>query len=304
MSYLMVLGGLAALLLGGGALVSGAVAIARRWGLSPLVIGVTLVGIGTSLPELLTSLRAAFAGAPGLAFGNVIGSNTANVLLILGLSALVAPIAFARRTWRREGLTVLAVSVVTALWIALSGGLGRFGAAAFLLTLAGLMTWQLRSGGDDAEDEAADDMSMPRAWLAVAVGFAGVLIGAELLVRGAIDIARALGVSEAVIGLTVVAVGTSLPELATSAVAAWKGRSDVALGNVLGSNLFNLLGILGLTGLVIPIPAEARFATLDLPVMVGTVALLLTIGWRGTIGRVAGGGMVAAYAGYVWMLQM
>ena len=302
MSIAMMLVGLAALLLGGGALVSGAVALALRWGLPPLVVGVTLVGMGTSLPELLTSLRAAQAGAPDLALGNVVGSNTANVLLILGLTALLAPVAFPRATWRREGLAVLGVSVATALWVAVAGGLGRTGGAVFLAGFAAMIAWQLRGGGD-VDEEVSGDMTAPRAWLALALGFAGVLLGAELLVRGAIGVARSFGVSEAVIGLTVVAIGTSLPELATSAMAAWKGRSDVALGNILGSNLFNLLGILGVTALVSPLSAAPRFAMIDLPVMVAAMVLLLALGLSGRLGRGAGGALTVAYLAYLWRMQ-
>lgn len=298
MDFILVAGGLVLLVVGGGALVSGAVALAQRWGLSPLVIGVTLVGMGTSLPELLTSLRAAMAGSPGLAMGNVVGSNIANILLILGLTALVRPVLVGRETWRADGLSLLAVTVACAIAIGVLSGLDRVGAAVFLLVFAGWLIWQLRSGKVETPDEISD-MSLLRASILLGFGFVGVLAGAEGLVRGATGLARGWGVSEAVIGLTIVAVGTSLPELATSAMAAWKGRSDVALGNILGSNIFNLLGILGVTGLVAPMAVGPRFAQVDLPVMVGAIVLFLALALGGAVGRAAGATLLAAYGAYL-----
>lgn len=298
MDFILVAGGLVLLVVGGGALVSGAVALAQRWGLSPLVIGVTLVGMGTSLPELLTSLRAAMAGSPGLAMGNVVGSNIANILLILGLTALVRPVLVGRETWRADGLSLLAVTVACAIAIGVLSGLDRVGAAVFLLVFAGWLIWQLRSGKVETPDEISD-MSLLRASILLGFGFVGVLAGAEGLVRGATGLARGWGVSEAVIGLTIVAVGTSLPELATSAMAAWKGRSDVALGNILGSNIFNLLGILGVTGLVAPMVVGPRFAQVDLPVMVGAIVLFLALALGGAVGRAAGATLLAAYGAYL-----
>ncbi|WP_371154894.1 calcium/sodium antiporter [Jannaschia sp. 2305UL9-9] len=300
MDIVLVAAGLIALLTGGGWLVSGAVGVAAKLRLSPLVIGVTLVGMGTSLPELLTSLRAAMAGAPDIALGNVVGSNIANILLILAATALLAPVAFPVSTWRRDGLVLLAVTALGGLWIAFAGGLDRLGAGVFLLVFALWMTWQLRSGA--AAEDVPEELPVGRALLLLIVGFAGVLLGAECLVRGAIGIAQDFGVSEAVIGLTVVAVGTSLPELATSIMAARAGRADLALGNILGSNVFNLLGILGVTAFVSPLSADARFATVDVPVMLGAVVVLLMLGLRERIGRVGGSLMIAGYAVYVCLM--
>lgn len=272
-------------------------ALAWRAGLSPLAIGVTLVGMGTSLPELLTSVRAAQQGAAGIALGNVVGSNIADIGLILGTAAVPAPIAFPRATWRRDGLVLLALTVLGALWVGLAAGLARPGGLAFLAAFAIWMAWQLGSGG--SEEAEPSGLSPRRAALLLLAGFAGVLFGAELLVRGAIGAARALDVSEAVIGLTVVAVGTSLPELAASVVAARRGRADLALGNVLGSNVFNLLGILGLAAVVAPVTGiDARVVSVDLPVMAAAVVLLLILGLRGRIGRGAGGELLLAYAAY------
>lgn len=293
--------GLVALLFGGGWLVTGAVGLATRLGLSPMVIGVTLVGMGTSMPELLTSLRAAQAGAPDLALGNVVGSNIANILLILALAAIVAPVAMSRQVWRRDGLVLAAISVVASVWIGVHAGLDRFGAFVFLAAFALWLGWQLRNDPDGAEVPATPQ-GVGRTVFLFAVGLGGVLLGADLLVRGGIGLARDFGIGEAVIGLTVVAVGTSLPELAASVAAARAGRGDLALGNVLGSNVFNLLGILGVTALVAPLEASARFAVLDLPLMVGAVAVLLLIGLRGLIGRLAGLAMVGGYGAYVALM--
>jgi cation:H+ antiporter len=300
MDLLIVAFGLGALLMGGGWLVTGAVAVAARAGLSPAVIGVTLVGMGTSAPELLTSLRAALGGAPDIALGNVVGSNVANLALILGVSALAAPILFPRSTWRRDGLTLLAISTLSALWVGLAGGLGRVGGAAFVTAFAIWMGWQLRGGAPT--EEAPDASAGRRVWAMLGTGLAGVLIGAEALVRGAVGLAEAAGVSQAVIGLTIVAVGTSLPELATSVVATRRGRGDLALGNLLGSNVFNLLAILGATALVAPLAAAPRFAAVDLPVMVATVAVVLALALAGRIGRVAGAVLLAGYAAYVALM--
>lgn len=300
MDILMVLLGLAALLAGGGWLVSGAVGVAARLGLSPLVIGVTLVGMGTSMPELLTSLRAAQAGAPDIALGNVIGSNIANILLILGATALVAPVAFSATIWRRDGLMLLALTAFATIWIAVEGGLGRMGGVLFLGVFVLWLVQQLRFGAPD--EDVPDTLPVGRAALLLAVGFAGVLFGAEMLVRGAIGLARGAGISEAVIGLTVVAVGTSLPELATSLMAARAGRSDMALGNLLGSNVFNLLGILGLTAVISPLAADVRIVTVDVWVMFGAVLVLMAIGLRARIGRLGAGAMVLIYGGYIALM--
>ncbi|WP_316243063.1 calcium/sodium antiporter [Jannaschia aquimarina] len=298
MDLILIGAGLIALLLGGGWLVSGAVGVARHFGLSPLVIGVTLVGMGTSLPELLTSLRAAWQGASGIALGNVVGSNVANIALILGLAALIRPVAFQRGDLRRDGLVLMAITVGAAIWVWFDQGLSRIGGLLFLSVFAGWMIWQLRSGGaPEVEDSPA--MPMARAVPFVALGLVALVAGAEMLVRGAIGLAEGFGVSEAVIGLTIVAVGTSLPELATSLVAAWKGRSEVALGNVLGSNVFNLLAILGATGAILPLTAPGRILSVDLWVMAAVTAALLIFALPGRLGRPAGALLLVGYAGYM-----
>ena len=304
MTLLLIGGGFVALLLGGEAFVRGAVALATRLGLPPLVIGLTLVGFGTSLPELLTSLQAAWDGAPGIAVGNVVGSNTANVLLILGAAAVMSPIVVDARTFRRDGAVLMIASLATVA-IVLSGEIGRAAGAVFVAALLGYVAVALVSGRREGAGETVDAARMGLApalgW--TAAGLAGVLLGARWLVAGAVDLAASLGVSEAVIGVTVVAVGTSLPELVTSVVAARRGESAVAFGNVVGSNVFNLLGILGITALTVPLRIPDEIAAFDIWVMLGAAAILVAAavsGWR--ITRAEGAAMLALYAGYlVWL---
>jgi len=240
-SLLLILGGFVLLLGGGEVLVRGAVGMAARLGLSPTVIGLTVVGFGTSMPELLTSLSAAVAGSPGIAVGNVVGSNIANVLLILGAAALLAPVTGDRSLTR--DLVAMAGASLLLLAVVLTGALGRLSGLALIAGLAVYLWLVFRSAPDDGADDLPPAPSaLPLAISLFAGGLLVTVIGARLLVSGAVDIAGALGVPEVVIGLTIVAVGTSLPELVTSLIAARKGESGLALGNVIGSNIFNLLG--------------------------------------------------------------
>ena len=272
MDTLGLLGGLALLLAGGEALVRGSVRVAARLGVSPLVIGLVLVGFGTSMPELVASLEAALIGAPGIAVGNIVGSNIANILLILGLAAAVFPIATTRRAFTRDGTVLIAASLLM-VGVAIAGSLGR---VAGLLFLAFLLAYTIytylaeRAGGPSADmhaaaadDVAAGHMGLVWGLLLTAGGIAGVAWGASLLVGAAIGLARAAGLSEAVIGLTLVAVGTSLPELVTSLMAAIRRHPDVAFGNIVGSNIFNILGIGGVTAVVSPIAVPAQIVVLD-----------------------------------------
>ncbi|MEE4120067.1 MAG: calcium/sodium antiporter [Paracoccaceae bacterium] len=306
MAYLLVAGGLVALLVGGDLLVRGAVGVARRLDVPPLVIGLTLVGCGTSAPELATSLQAALGGAPGIAAGNVVGSNVANVLLILGLAALIRPIAVDGHAFRRDGSALL-LATVLGIALMLTGTLWRWHGAVLVLGLAAFLYATVRRPGPVAAPDARDVVEMVertsslwRAGLFFALGLALVLGGARALVTGGVEIAAALGVSEAIIGLTIVAAGTSLPELVTSVIAARRGEGDVAFGNVVGSNIFNLLGILGVTALVTPLPVDARILQVDVWAMAAATALLVAAavtGWRVT--RAEGAGLLALYAGYL-----
>jgi cation:H+ antiporter len=300
-TYILFALGLAGLFAGGNWLVQGASAIALRFRVPPLVIGLTVVGFGTSTPELLVSVQAALAGASGIAIGNVLGSNIANILLILGIAALIAPVAARMDTLRRDlgWMTAAAFATIPAFW---NGMVGRWEGLALTLGILLYIGISLRQAGT----EAAPEIEMAPVWksaLAVAAGLVALLVGARLLIDGATDIARTFGVSEAVIGLTIVAVGTSLPELATSVVAAVRGERDIAIGNVVGSNIFNILAILGITALIAPIPVEARFLSVDVPVMLAVTLLLVAVVWglKG-VGRATGALFVLAYAVYTWTM--
>lgn len=293
------------LLIGGGeALVRGAVSAAGRLGVSPLLIGLTIVGFGTSLPELLTSLTAALAGSPGLAVGNVLGSNIANLLLIVGLAALLRPIVIEPHAFTRDGWVLLAVTVA-ALAVVIAGRVGARIGLGFLAALAGyiLLTFlQERRHALPPEKTKRGGLAGPL--LATLLGIGLTVGGARLLVGGALILARRAGLSETLLGLTLVAVGTSLPELVTSVVAAVRGQSAVALGNALGSNIFNVLGILGVTALVRPITIPPDLTWIDLMALAGSAFSVVLIGFsRDRIGRPHGLAMLAAYGAYVaWLI--
>ncbi|MDO8847215.1 MAG: calcium/sodium antiporter [Coriobacteriia bacterium] len=312
MMYLAAVGGFALLFGGGEFLVRGAVAVSRRFGLSPLLIGMTVVAWCTSAPELVVSLGAALRGSSDIAVGNVVGSNIFNVLGVLGASAVIAPIIVKPEALRRDTGVMLAAALALAL-IALTGEIGRVAGAVLLVALAAFVTYSYRtelSGTQpsrELHEHEAEEFTGPGSIGAgigyLALGLGALVIGSQLLITGATDIARTYGVSEAIIGLSLVAVGTSLPELATSVMAAARGHADVAVGNVVGSNIFNILGILGIAALVRPIGVAAHMASLDVWVMLGvcvTLALLLLV--RGRIGRIEGGVFLALYAGYMVLL--
>jgi cation:H+ antiporter len=295
--------GLAVLVVAGDMLVRGAVNLALRLGIPALVVGLTIVAFGTSAPELLVSVQAVLAGAPALALGNVVGSNIANILLVMGLPALITAAVLGREVMRDYWLMIAA----TVLFIALAWG-GTFGQLQGLILLAALVLvlgdlyLRTRRAREPAEDLEGVDPGLPgwRIALLLVLGLIGLPLGADLLVDGAVNVATALGVSEAVIGLTLVAVGTSLPELATTMVAALRREGGVAVGNVLGSNLFNLLAIIGIASLVGPIPVPEAMLQRDVWVMLATSLLLAVFLISGrAIGRVAGVGFLAAYALYV-----
>lgn len=299
---IQIVAGLVLLFAGGEALVRGAVGIAKRVGLSELVIGLTVVGFGTSMPELLVSVKAATGGMADIAIGNVVGSNIANVLLIVGLATLLLPAEGWNRTVRRDAVVMILASLALAT-LAWSGTISRPTGAVFVILL---LAYVVYAYVDDrrlpAEEQPHVDIPAPpviRSVGYVAAGFLALFFGADQLVNGSVAIARLFGVSEAVIGLTIVAVGTSLPELATSVIAARRGNSDVALGNIVGSNIFNILGILGITAMIAPMTPDARFVGFDIPVMVAVAlgfAFLLVATHR--IGRGAGALMLALYVAY------
>lgn len=303
--------GLVLLVGAGDALVRGAVALSLRLGLSAMLVSATVVAFGTSAPELLISVQAALAGSPGIALGNVVGSNIANVLLVLGVPALIRPLAGCGTEAHRNLYFMIAA---TALFTALvfSGEIALLGGLA-LLALTALMVGDsvriaLRGGGngpseaDLAEIEDIDPhMDVWKVLLLIGAGLIGLPLGAHLLVDGAQSIARDLGVSEAVIGLTIVAIGTSLPELATTVVAAIRGQADVAIGNVIGSNIFNITAIIGTAALFAPLPIPPEILTRDVWVMLLASAVLVPyVLFCRSFGRATGTAFVLAYAGYLW----
>jgi cation:H+ antiporter len=305
LDYIYVAAGLLCLFLGGEALVRGSVGIAQRLAISPLLIGLTVVGFGTSMPELLVSIEAAWRGVPDIAVGNIVGSNIANIALIMGITALVWPIRVSGATLRRDtGVMILAAVALVPVFM--TGQIGRPAGVTLLAGLIGYLVWAYLRPGDMAQDDplSAENPKALISVLWVVAGFVALLFGARFLVEGAVSIARDAGLSEAFIGLTIVAVGTSLPELATSVVAAFRRQSEIAIGNVIGSNIFNVFGILGVTAVIQPIPVASRFISFDLPVMIALslviTAFLLT---RPVIGRVTGIVFLIGYAAYVVLAQ-
>lgn len=261
MMTVLILAGFFLLFVGGEALVRGSVGIARKVGMSELVIGLTLVGFGTSLPELVTSLQALSEGATGLSIGNVIGSNVANIMLVIGAAAFVKAITTNPAALARDGAFMVAVTVLFAVIVWIDGftrttGIAFTALLVVYLVVSVVLDRRANSAagsmhGEEAEEFEHDDPT----WLSIVMtigGIVGVIVGARFLVSGGSDAARLFGVSETVIGISIVAIGTSLPELVTSIVAARKGKADVALGNVLGSNVFNILGILGVSAIIFP----------------------------------------------------
>ncbi|WP_341367587.1 calcium/sodium antiporter [Yoonia sp. BS5-3] len=313
---LLVILGLTGLVVGGEMLVRGAVSSAKSFGISPMVIGLTLVGFGTSTPELVTSLQAALSGSSGIAIGNVVGSNISNVLLILGIATCLAPIAVDPRAFRRDG-TVMVIATLLCLATVLWGDISRLVGFGFIATLTAYLTftlWTEKRSGDtpattvyegEAEAVPGPDYALGASVGIALVGLVVTIFGAKFLVSGAVSIAQAAGLSEAVIGLTIVAIGTSMPELVTSIIAVRKGQGDVALGNVLGSNIFNILGILGVTAIVQPMSIPAEIIRLDIWVMCGATVLLLLFartGW--TLSRREGGLFAVAYSLYLGFLLL
>lgn len=297
--------GFAGLTYGADWFVDGASGLARRFRISPLVIGLTVVAYGTSAPEIGTCLVAVLGESPGLAVGNVIGSNAANLGLILGITAIMTPFAVPRGLLRREFWFMLGATLL--LWpLAVSGVVSRpvgLALAALLLAFNVLsVRWGRRSEAEASTDsgETSGESTLGRSLATTTVGLIVLLVGAELLVRGATDIARTLGASETLIGFTLVAIGTSLPELATSVAAGKRGQIQIVAGNVIGSNLFNVLGALGISAAVVPVAIEPRLASAEIP---GVVVLTLLAGvfmlTGRRVARAEGVILLAAYAGYL-----
>ncbi|MGM0518004.1 MAG: calcium/sodium antiporter, partial [Pseudomonadota bacterium] len=290
--------------------VEGAAATAKQLGMSPLLIGMVIMGFGTSAPEMVVSVMAAMDGNPGIALGNAYGSNIANIALILGFTALLAPILVHSQVIRRELPILLAVTAVAAIQV-FDGQITRIEAIVLLVLLVGLLGWNIYQGrrgqvdplGGEVEQElASHPMPMKKAIMWVVVGLVLLVASSRLLVWGAVDIAQFFGVSDLVIGLTVVAIGTSMPELASSIAALRKNEHDMVLGNVIGSNLFNTLAVVGLAGVIHPMAVEPEVFTRDMLVMgVLTLALFFfAYGFRGQrrINRIEGGVLLAVFVAY------
>ncbi len=315
LSFAAVIGGLILLTYSADRFVLGAASIARILGAPPLLIGITVVGIGTSAPEILVSLSATFQGTPNLAVGNAVGSNITNIALVLGVTALFTPMVVASGILKRELPMVLVVSAAAFYFCSdlvlsrLEGGLLLCGFIAML----GWMLYMAKTGAKDdpmlselSEHEKEQPLPKAQAWGWVLFGMIMLPASAQLLVYGASDIARSFGISDLVIGLTIVAIGTSLPELAASLASAMRNEAELALGNVLGSNLFNLLLVLAIPGVIASPALDADVVNRDLPVMLGltVVAFIMAIGWRGhgRISRIEGAALLAAFVGYELIL--
>lgn len=313
-ALLLVGAGLALLAIGGELLVRGATAIAKLAGLTPAVIGLTVVALGTSLPELVVTVMAALRGQPDLAVGNVIGSNMANITLILGLTALISPLPILRGMVRREWPFLFVVSLVC-LFFVRDGTLGRFEAGLFLVALGVFVAWMVwlarREVSAEERQELRDEVEAKTRifrWkpvlTAIGATLAGVgllVVGGKLLVDGAVALAELAGMTPRVIGLTIVAVGTSAPEIATSAIAAMRRQTDVAVANLIGSNVMNTLGILGAAGMITPLPFSPELAGADMLSTIAATALLfplMRIGMRVT--RWNGVLLLGVYAVYIW----
>ncbi|MCB9604066.1 MAG: calcium/sodium antiporter [Sandaracinus sp.] len=316
MDWLLVLAGLGLLLVGGEALVRGASGVALAARLSPAVVGLTIVAAGTSMPELVVSLQAAMEGSPGLAVGNVVGSNLFNVGMILGLTALVVPLRILGNSVKLEWPVMMLASFQLVL-LARDGTVDRLEGGFLVTALVAFVAyavWVARTGTTSAEAEEFEDLptasfgrtGATAVWLnvgAILVGVGLLAGGSTALVHGAVGIASALGVSDAVIGLTVVAAGTSSPELVTSLVAARRGRDDVAVANVLGSNVFNVLGIAGLTAVVHPLPVPDEIIARDAWWMLGMCAVLFPfMRRRMRLGRAEGAMLFGAFVVYLGLL--
>ena len=310
LNVILLIGGLALILLGANGLTDGAAAVAKRFKISDLVIGLTIVACGTSAPELVISTMSALSGSADMAIGNVVGSNIFNVLAIIGVTAMVMPIKVGEGTLSKEIPLVVLASMVLAFCandVLLDGGSANVISRIDGLVLLGFFMIFLRytfaiarNGGEEAEGEKIKEMPMWKSVLFILGGLAGLIYGGQLFVDGASGVASSLGVSESIIGLTIVAGGTSLPELATSVTAALKKNSGIAVGNVIGSNLFNIFFVLGCSSTISPLPLGG-ITNLDLMVMVGSTILFWLVGWffkKRTITRVEGALMVACYVAY------
>ena len=315
LAFIAVIFGLALLVWSADRFVEGSASTARHFGMPPLLIGMVIVGFGTSAPEMVVSALAASQGNPGIALGNAYGSNITNIALILGITALISPIAVHSQVLRKE-LPILAVVTALAAWQLWDGEITRLDAIVLLAVFGGLMAWTIWQGLRKKEDALGSEMeqeldvrAMPirRAVFWLVVGLALLIVSSRILVWGAVEIAHGFGVSDLIIGLTIVAVGTSLPELASSIIAARKGEHDIALGNILGSNLFNTLAVVGIAAGIAPLDVDPAVLSRDWSLMMGLTLLLLVMclgrKGQGRINRVEGGILLCIFVAYTgWLL--
>lgn len=315
LAFLHIIGGLALLVFGGDTLVKGAVGIAKKLGISAAVIGLTVVAFGTSLPEMIVSIKAAYTNHGDIAVGNVIGSNITNILLVIGATSLIYPVATQKQMARRDGTIMLLISL-------LAYGLARdgmFGPVEGMILFTALILYTVHAIYDarkqnfdpqwieEVEEETeAITLSLPRSALFCLIGLALLMLGSDILIDGAVAVAKLLGLSEAVIGVTVVAIGTSAPELFASAMAAFRRHADIALGNIVGSNIFNLSSVIGAAAIVAPLPVAAQFLRVDFPVMLGvTILFFVAMLARKRISRIEGAVMLAGFAAYIgWQYNL
>ncbi|EEO28728.1 calcium/sodium antiporter [Oxalobacter paraformigenes] len=309
LAFIAVIFGLALLVWSADRFVEGSASTARHFGMPPLLIGMVIVGFGTSAPEMVVSALAASQGNPGIALGNAYGSNITNIALILGVTALISPIAVHSQLLRKE-LPILTLVTVLAAWQLWDGEITWIDAVVLLAMFGGLMAWTIWQGLRKKEDALGNEMeqeldvrAMPirRAVFWLVVGLALLIVSSRILVWGAVEIAHGFGVSDLIIGLTIVAVGTSLPELASSIIAARKGEHDIALGNILGSNLFNTL-VVGIAGTIHPLAVKPEVFNRDMLVMAALTLSLFVIGYGfrgpGRINRIEGAVLLVCYVGY------
>jgi cation:H+ antiporter len=294
--------------------VEGAAVTARHFGMPALLIGMVIVGFGTSAPEMVVSALASSQGNPGIALGNAYGSNITNIALILGITALISPIAVHSQVLRKE-LPILTIITFAAAWQLWDGNLSRTDAVVLLLIFAVLMGWTIWQGMQKKTDEFGTEvvqeleqhqMPLKRAVIWLIVGLLLLILSSRVLVWGAVEIAVALGVSDLIIGLTIVAIGTSLPELASSVIAARKGEHDIAIGNIIGSNLFNTLAVVGIAGTIAPMAVSPELLYRDVMTMIVLTLSLFIFGYgfrgQGRINRIEGGILLAAYVAYTTYL--
>ena len=306
---LYLVGGLIMLFIGAEGLIRGSSNLAIKIGITPLVVGLTVVAFGTSTPELVVSLKAALLGNSSISLGNVVGSNIANIALILGVAALIKPLDVQAKVIMREIPIMIGISLLLLLLL-LDGELGFIDGLVFvsgIITYTFVNVWMARKEKspevvEEFKEGLKSKLGIPVSIVLMIAGIGLLILGANLFVQSAVAIAKMFNISDAIIGLTIVAIGTSLPELITSIVAAYKKESDIAIGNVVGSNIFNILGILGITALIIPI-SSAGISYIDLGVMLFTAIILFPLSRSGfSISRMEGALLLAGYAGYIYYL--